>query len=307
MCRETALMAAASIRSLLRPALFLTMAVSGLCDASGADKDEAPPFPECRFLKTDKGIPFAILGERPAAPSPTLFVFGGDMRSSLVSEDVNRLGRLLIPQGYLCVSLDVPCHGTDRRDGEIGGDLAAWKNRVLKGENIVAGFNETFSRVLDYLVAEKFTDPAQIAVSGTSRGGFFAFHVAASDPRVKQVLAFAPVTHLPALAEFKGAEQNELALALSPIHVAEKLVGKPMWIVIGNSDGRVSTDDCLSLGLEVIRKSKGKLNPIPVEVRLVGTTAHRLHAAPAAEYGQLCAPHDEAARWLLLQRKAKSP
>lgn len=284
---------------------FAAMAMVAACD--GAEEKELPPLPECRFLKTDKGDRFAVLGEKPAAPAPTLFVFGGDMRNSLIGEDVNRIGRILMPHGWLCVSVDLPAHGWDTRTGEKSGDLGAWKARVVKGEDIVKSFNETFSRVLDYLLAEKFTDPAQVAVSGTSRGGFCAFHAAAADPRVKQVIAFAPVTHLPALAEFQGAETNELALSLSPIHVADKLVGKPMLILIGNDDQRVGTGDCLALGMEVIRKSKGKLNPIPVEVRLVGTIAHRLHAVPTAQYGQLCAPHEEAARWLLLQAPKRSP
>lgn len=271
-----------------------------------ADEKDPEKLPEVKFLKTDKGVPFAIFGEKPAAPAPTLFVFGADMRNSLIGEDVNHMGRLLLPHGYLCASIDMPCHGFDTRAGEKGGDLTGWKDRVVKGENIVEVFNKQFSHVLDYLVAEKYTDPAEVAVSGTSRGGFFAFHVGAADPRVKQVIAYAPVTHLPALAEFAGAEKNELALALSPIHVADKLVGKPLWITIGNDDGRVSTQDCIDLSLEVIKKSKGKRNPIPVELRVVGTIAHRLHAVPTLQYGQLCAPHEEATRWLLLQRPQKT-
>lgn len=266
---------------------------------------EEPAFPTVQFLKTTDGTRFAILGEKPAAPAPTLFVFGADMRNSLIQEDGNRIGRLLTPEGYLCVSLDLPCHGFDKREGEASGDLGGWKNRIVKGENIVTPFTEQFTKVLDYLIAEKYTDASEVAVAGTSRGGFFAFHSGAADPRVKQVIAFAPVTHLPALAEFAGAEKNELALSLNPIHVANKLVGKPLWIVIGNQDLRVSTDDCLALAQEVVKQSKGKVNPIPVEMRLVGTIAHRLHASPAPEYGQLCAPHDEAARWLRSQRVKK--
>jgi dienelactone hydrolase len=234
-----------------------------------------------------------------------LFVFARDMRNSLIVEDGNRIGRLLTPEGYLCVSLDLPCHGADVRPGETSGDLTGWKSRIVNDENIVTPFVEKFSKVLDYLIAEHYTDAAQVAVSGTSRGGFFAFHCGAADARVKQVIAFAPVTHLPALTEFEGTEKNELVRSLHPIHLANKLVGKPLWIVIGNHDLRVSTDECLAVGLEVIKQSKGKHNPIPVELRLVGTIDHRLHASPKAEYGQLCAPHDEAARWLLSQRIKK--
>lgn len=288
-------------RHLLSLTALLTLATS----AARLLAEDEPAFPPVSLLKTDTGVPFAILGEKPAAPAPTLFVFGADMRNSLIMEDVNKLGRLLIPHGYLCVSLDIPCHGTDTRAGEKSGDLTAWKTRIVNGENIAKQFCGQASKVLDYLIAEKFTDSAQVAVSGTSRGGFCAFHFAAAEPRVKQVIAFAPVTHLPALAEFAGAETNADVLALTPIHVADKLVGKPLWIIIGNQDLRVSTDDSLALALEVIKQSKGKHNPIPVEIRLVGTIGHRMHASPTLEYGQLCAPHDEAAAWLLAQGRKK--
>lgn len=264
--------------------------------------DEPLPKPAVKVLQTSGKIPFAILGDKPPSPAPTLFVFGADMRNSLLNDDVNRLGHLLSTRGYLCVSLDIPCHGTDTRPGEKSGDLAEWKNRVINGENIAAQFASQVSQVLDYLIAEKYTDPSEVAVSGTSRGGFAAFHCAAADERFKQVVAFAPVTHLAALAEFAGAEDHELVKALNPIHVAPRLVGRPIWIVIGNDDQRVSTNDCLLLAQEIVKLSKGKRNPIPLEIRLVGTIGHRLHASPTPQFGQLCAPHDEAATWLLGQR-----
>jgi dienelactone hydrolase len=267
--------------------------------------DEESETPSIRVLTTPGGVPFAIMGAKPAAPAPTLFVLGADMQGSLNNVDGNRIGRLLAPHGYLAVSLDLPCHGGDVRPGERAGDLTGWKTRIEMGENIAAIFARKVSQVLDHLIAEKYTDPAQVAISGTSRGGFAAFHCAAAEPRFRQVIAFAPVTHLPALTEFSGAEKNEAVLALGPIHVADKLVGRPMWIVIGNHDLRVSTDDCLALAREVVRKSIGKIEPIPVEMRLVGTIGHRLHAIPTSQYGQICAPHDEAAAWLLAQRPAK--
>ncbi|MDA0833908.1 MAG: prolyl oligopeptidase family serine peptidase [Planctomycetota bacterium] len=269
--------------------------------------DVLPELPEVQVLKTDDGVTFAILGDKPDAPAPTLFVFGGDMHSALVGVDVNHIGRRLIPHGYLCVSLDVPCHGSDVRPGETPGGLVGWKDRIVNGENLVKSFTNNVSSVLDYLIKEKFSDPEHVAISGTSRGGFMAFHAGAADERVKQVIAFAPVTNLGALTEFKGTETDERVQAHSTIHLADKLVGKPLWIVIGNDDNRVSTDDCLATGREIIKQSKGKLNPVPVEIRLVGTTDHRLHAVPTPQFGQLCAPHEEAAKWLLLQRIVVNP
>jgi dienelactone hydrolase len=289
-----------SRHSILVPALALLGSV--FVEAGLLRADEKRPLPPISVLQTTGGIPFAVMGAKPAAPAPTLFVFGSDMNGSLMNADGNKIGHLLAPHGYLSVSLDLPCHGGDVRPGERASDLRGWKTRIEQGENIAAVFAKKVSQVLDFLIAEKYTDPTQVTVVGTSRGGFAALHCAAAEPRFKQVIAFAPVTHLPALTEFAGAEKNEAVLALSPIHVADKLVGRPLWIIIGNQDLRVSTDDCLALAREVIKLSVGKLDPIPVEMRLVGTIGHRLHASPTPAYGQICAPHDEAAAWLLAQR-----
>jgi len=53
------------------------------------------------------------------------------------------------------------------------------------------------------------------------RGGFIALHCAAEEPRIRQVVALAPVPNLAAPAEFSGAEKNEAVMALNPIHVAD--------------------------------------------------------------------------------------
>ena len=271
------------------PMLILLVALgNGLMTSGWLRADDKDALPPINIMKTPQGIAFAMMGQKPAAPAPTLFVFGGDMHSTLAGKDVNRIGRLLVPHGHLCVSLDIPCHGLDVRPGEKPAGLEGWKVRIAKGENIAAVFAQRVSQVLDYLIAERYTDPTRVVVSGTSRGGFMAIHCAAADPRIRQVIAFAPVTNPAALTEFAGAEKNEGVMALNPIHVADKLVGKPMWIVIGNNDSRVSTDDCLAFAREVIRRSLGKLNPVPVELRLVGTIGHRLHAIPTPEYGQVC-------------------
>lgn len=249
-------------------------------------------------LTTPDGTRFAILGDKPAAPAPTLLVFGGDQKGTLLGEDVNRIGRLLAPHGFLSVSLDIPCHGADARPGEQGG-LTGWRDRIVKGEHIFDEFAKRVSQTLDYLIAEKYTDPERIVISGTSRGGFCAFHAAAADERIRYVLAFAPVTHLPVLTEFEGAREHSDVLALSPIHFADKLANRTMWMVIGNDDERVGTDDCIALTQAILKHAKRSPNPIPVELHVLATIDHRLHAMRKPEYKQWTSPHDDAAAWLL--------
>jgi dienelactone hydrolase len=250
------------------------------------------------MLTTPAGTRYAVLGSKPAAPAPTLLVFGGDRSSTLLSEDVNEIGRLLAAHGFLSVSLDIPCHGEDVRPGEQAG-LAAWRDRVVAGENIMAPFTTQVSDVLDHLISEKDTDPDRIVISGTSRGGFCALHAAAADARIRTVLAFAPVTHLPVLSEFEGARENALALELSTIHLAEQLAGKSIWMTIGNADDRVGTTECIELTQAIVRQIPDRSQAIPVELHILGTVDHRLHARRAPAYRQWSSPHEDAAEWVV--------
>lgn len=252
---------------------------------------------DVQLLTTPDGVRFAILGEKPTSPAPTILVFGGDRRGTLLSEDVNRIGQLLAPDGYLSVSVDIPCHGDDVRPGEEAG-LTAWRDRVVKGDDLLGPFTANVTKVLDHLIAKGYTDPQRIAISGTSRGGFCAFHAAAADERIRCVLAFAPVTHLPVLREFEGARENPDVLKLSTIHLADKLAPKSIWMTIGNDDVRVGTTECLDMYLALVKRAKGKSEPIPIELHLIGTIDHRLHAKAAPQYRQFNSPHDEAATWL---------
>ena len=250
------------------------------------------PLPPITNLKTPDGVAFAVMGEKPAAPAPTLFVFASDTKTSLTSKDFNNVGQLLVPHGYICVSLDVPGHGEDTRAGEPGG-ISSWLTRLGKGENFVEVFTKRVSQVLDYLVAEKYTDPTRVAALGTSRGGFIALHCAIAEPRFKCVIAVAPVTRLSNLREFAGTEKNEAVQALTPIKFADKLAGRGVWMVMGNSDDRVGTEDCILLAGEIVKKSAGKVKPIPVELHIVGTEGH----------GMTPPLHAPAAPWLLEQLK----
>jgi dienelactone hydrolase len=281
--------------------LFSVLALPGVLGAMTAVADDEPPLPPIRILKTATGVPLAILGDKPPAPAPTLFVFASEMHATLTNEDGGKLGHLLSRKGFLCVSLDLPCHGADVRSGETPSDLRGWRTRLEQGENFVSEFTKKVSAVLDYLIAEKYTDPNSVGVAGTSRGGFLALHCAAAEPRVKYVVGFAPVTHLPALSEFAGAETNEQVLALSVRRFAGKLVGRPIWMVIGNSDVRVGTEHCIALLQELVKQSAATVTPVPVELHLVGTINHRLHASPAPRWKQTYAPHAEAAAWYLAQ------
>lgn len=212
-----------------------------------------PPAP--KILQTPGGVRFGVLGERPASPAPTLFLFATTVETTLGSETYSQVGRLLSPSGVLVISVDVPGHGQDRREGEPEG-IAAWPGRVARDEPLVADFAKRCTAVLDHLVAEKHTDPARVAAAGTSRGGFMAVQFAAADPRVRAVVGFAPVTRPAFISEFAGMKGDARVEALNLTNVADRLAGRSVWLTIGNDDARVSTDECVAFSRRLIDANK---------------------------------------------------
>ena len=132
-----------------------------------------------KILQTDSGIRFGLLGEKGSTPAPTLFVFAMRVEETLGDDDYVKVGRILGKDGYITVSLDLPCHGPDARPGETANSMSGWRSRLENGEDFVADFVAKASGVLDYLIREGYTDSHQVAASGTSRGGFIALQFAA--------------------------------------------------------------------------------------------------------------------------------
>ena len=244
--------------------------------------DESP-----QLLKTPDGLHFFIAGQKGDKPAPTLFIFGGSARAALHDDDYFKSGRLLIPQGWLCASVDVPCHDEDTRPGEPSG-LKGWRFRLDKNEDIMAPFVAKCRAALDTLVKEGYTDPQRVAAAGISRGGLCAFHFATVEPRVKWVIGFAPVTDLPVLEEFKGLENHPLTKSLAAASLADRLVGKHIWVCIGNNDGRVGTDQCFAFGRKVAQADLAAGKPATIELHVMPSVGHTIHSTA----------HDEAAAWL---------
>ena len=264
-------------------------AVTALIEYDGKSVSATPP-PEkqaVQILKTAGGIRFGMMGARPSAPAPTLFVFGNEISETLQGEDLNKVGRLLLKEGVRCVSLDLPCHGQETRPDEPAG-LAGWAARLRNDEDPILLFTKAASAVLDHLIADGYTDRERVAACGTSRGGFAALHFAAAEPRIRCVAAFAPVTDLIALREFDGMDQHARTNELALIRHADKFAGRPIWLCIGNHDERVDTDQAIAFTRAVVKSSAAEKKAAPVELHVMPSLGHSIH--PTA--------HAEAAAWI---------
>lgn len=266
----------------------------------GMNEKTDPPDPSTGLagpvtVTTPGGVSFGVIGRRPTAPAKTLFVFANDVSTTLESDDYNKVGKALLAEGYLCVSLDLPCHGKKAVAGEPAG-LEGWAAKLKGGEDPIEPFTKDASAVLDFLVAEKLADPRRIAVCGTSRGGYAALRFAAAEPRVRCVAAFAPVTDLPSLQEFKGLEANALTNAAALRNHADKLTARPVWMCIGNNDERVDTDQAIAFSRAVVKASAAVQKDAMIELHVMTSRGHTIH--PTA--------HAEAAAWIAEQMKRVS-
>lgn len=241
------------------------------------------------ILTTTGGVRFGLVGAKPPSPEPTVFWFGKTIEETL-NAPLNQETLDAMGPGVLKVSLDMPGHGADHRDGEPT-SLSAWRYRLEHNQNIAADLVERAKAVLDYLVAQRYTDPARVAVFGTSRGGLMALHFASGDRRVHQIVLFSPVTDLLELHELSEMEHDERARALAGVRLVDNLYERPIWIVIGNTDHRVSTDRAIEFTQRIIEVSEAHGLVPPVELRVLPSKGH---TTPEGSYIQ-------AVQWLRAQ------
>ena len=214
-----------------------------LCASSSCEEVEQP---QIFRRKTPDGIQYGVWGKPTDEPAPTIFILAGTIKDTLEQPYYRQCGNELAKLGYVVVSADLPCHGDQMREGEPAG-LSGWSHRIRNGEDIVTESNTRLSSVLDDLISTGVTDPERVAAAGTSRGGFLAIHFAAHDRRVRAAAGFAPVTDLAALREFRTSGKHPFVQKLSLKNQAEKLAGRPVWLVIGDRDERVGTQHAIDL------------------------------------------------------------
>lgn len=245
--------------------------------------------PEIQRGTTADGVEFGLWGNTEQKPAQVLFVLAGTIDDTLGSPYFRQCGSELATHGFVLASIDLPCHGRQSRDGERSG-LAGWSDRAAGNDNFVSECNDRLSNVLDHLIQTGIADPNRIAACGTSRGGFAAIQFAAHDCRIRCVAAFAPVTNLAAISEFSGREDLSLVRQLSLKNCADQLAGRPVWVIIGDRDDRVSTDDAIEFARSVSKSSRDRELAGGVELHVLPEP--RGHTTPAGAAGQ-------AANWIL--------
>ncbi len=81
-------------------------------------------------------------------------------------------------------------------------------------------------------------------VSGTSRGGFAAIHIMASDRRICAAAVNAPVTNLGAVSEFNQISQHPFVMTANTENLIPALADRFVFIAIGEADPRIDAKSC---------------------------------------------------------------
>jgi dienelactone hydrolase len=236
---------------------------------------------------TANGNAFAII-QSATVPAPTLLVCAMDAESTLRNDPYGHTGAVLNPQGWNVIALDLPCHGTEQREGEPA-QLAGWRYRVERGENIVTDWRRRVDEVLAHLVETGIAEPNRFVVEGTSRGGYMACQAAAGNPAIRAIAVYSPVTDLRGLSEFDGMADDALTAQLSLVNVAGDLVDRPVWIMIGSQDIRVGTGHAIEFARRIAAVA---------DERVVDAKA-TLHVMPTKGHSSTNEWHNEAAAWIL--------
>jgi alpha-beta hydrolase superfamily lysophospholipase len=240
-----------------------------------------------RTETTAAGNTFVMLPPHNGGAAPTLLLLASGGEQTLTTEPYCLVGRQVYERGWNVVSLDLPCHGKDQRNGEPA-ELDGWAYRLGSGEDIVKEFRSRVNDVVDHLVSSGIADAGQLSVAGTSRGGFMAFHAAAGNLHFRSIIAFAPVTDLLALTEFSSHTTNSLTKSLALANVADRFVDRASWIIIGDTDARVGTDRAIAFADAIAEHCTSRSMTPDVTLHVERTPGH--HSLP--EW------HDLATAWL---------
>ena len=148
----------------------------------------------------------------PSGRKPAVLVPCGHAPDGKSFRNYQELSGQLARRGYVVISWDPVGQGErsqfwDAARGRSRYNLVCGEHAVLGNLACVAGSSLVRymvwdgMRALDYLLTRADVDPARIAVTGTSGGGFQSLYLGALDERIQVVAPSCFVTSLPMLAE----------------------------------------------------------------------------------------------------------
>ena len=216
-------------------------------------------------------------------PLPSFFYFSLSGPDSLCLDPFNQPVQFLHGKMIRVFSMTLPGHESNLPPTKA---MEVWADDFAKKRNPIMEFLNSFETALDFVIREKFVNPHKMGVGGLSRGGFIAFHAAAREERLKFVLAFAPITKLHMVKEFRTLHDDPVVQSLDAIHLSQSLAGKHLRLHIGNHDTLVGTRSSFDFAMSVVEASLVKTRSPQVEFSLHPSIGHQGHGTPPEIFRQ---------------------
>lgn len=209
---------------------------------------------------------------RPSAESALLLNFSGTRQRSLREHPYDLATKVFTGAGHAVLSFDMPNHG-DRID-PYGEGLSGMCAALMAGKDPFVRFIADGIGALNACLGRGIGVSGKIFAYGISRGGYCALRLAAADARIQGVAGLSPVTDWRALKEFAEVRHLPEVEALRLDHQALHLAHRPVFLAIGNRDGRVGTDCCMRFALRLFEAEAGR-----------GESSSQVHAVDAPGHG----------------------
>lgn len=223
-----------------------------------------------------------------------LLTFAGDRDTALTDVIYAETARIFLAHGYRVASFDLPNHGVCAN--KYGEGIAGMRNAFIAGNDPFDTFVKDGKAVIDSCIKKGFARPGRIVVSGTSRAGYLALRLLAEDKRIAAAAVYSPVTDWRDLSEFTVEKTRADLAAIRLSKFSDKLAGKPVFIMIGNQDDRVSTASCSHFyGDLVAANTRHAFKDSRLCFRLKNAPGHRTFASW----------HEEGAKFLMQEVRNK--
>jgi len=212
------------------------------------------------------GLPFGL------GPMPTVFYFSISAKDSLNLDPFNQPVAALDTGKMRIMSVTLPFHD----------DYPPLPENATEKWNLSTfePFCDKLKKLLDKLIEEDMIDPESIAFMGLSRGAFVAFHLAKLFPKVKGIVAFAPMLSL----------SHEPCLDVADF--AKDLCQLPIRIYMGNRDKKVSTKRAMHFILDLADCAyDANIRTAPIEMFVTSSIGHSGHGTAKKTF-------IEGAKWI---------
>ena len=305
--RRNVLRGGASLAAGAAAAGVAAAALPGMAHAADPAVPEPGPLPpdsRVHTHRTPAGTEYYILGTPAPGRQRVLLTLSNhdpatthdDLATPYYTQAAIYLRRL----GYLVVGVDAPSHGSQIIDPVNDVGLPGWAWRLRNGMDFVTEHNKRLHNVVSDLIAKGITAPGMIAVQGTSRGGFLAYHYAIHDDRVACALGFSPVTVLEVTPWFAPIADNPLVkqLTLSNPDRVTEIMSRPQFVVIGDRDTLVSNVAAHAWSQQVSDAARNA--GVPREIAFHQLSEPKGHTVPKG--GQLL-----GAQWILRVMQSMTP